>query len=192
MSRDTNSNEISLEALYKRIQPSAWSRNRQLAGLPTFQVFPWLLAYYGTSDYAASSLSNGKFTSLAPTRSIAESVFLTHLIQQIREQRIDLDATAEALRRTAGNVPPAKTTEAKAFMQPLMDILLAALREHAPAPAEGSAIRQLHTREAELQRQRKAPSPWSAAIPPTATSSPHAPPSPNQLLPQPRGPRSPH
>ena len=49
----------------------------------------------------------------------------------------------------------AKTTEAKAFMQPLMDLLLAVLREHAPTPAEGSAIRQLHTREAELQRARE-------------------------------------
>ena len=40
--------------------------------------------------------------SLVPTRSIAESVFLTHLVQQIREQRIDLDATADALHRSEG------------------------------------------------------------------------------------------
>ena len=127
--------------------------NRWTPHIP--QVFPWLLACHGTSDYTARSLSNGKFTTLVPTRSIVESVSLTHLIQQIREQHIDLDATAEALHRTAGNVPPAKTTEAKAFMQPLMDLLLAVLREHAPAPAEGSAIRQLHTREAELQRAKE-------------------------------------
>ena len=33
-------------------------------------------------------------------------------------------------------------------MQPLMDVIPSAT---APAPAEGSAIRQLHAREAELQ-----------------------------------------
>ncbi|CAK9063863.1 unnamed protein product [Durusdinium trenchii] len=120
------------QKLYKCIQPSAWSRNRQLAGPPTFQVFPWLLAYYGASDYPLPI--KRKYTSLVTTRSIAKSVCLTHLIQQIREQRIDLDATAEALHRTAGNTPPSKTTEARALMQPLMDIILTAIRDHAPAP----------------------------------------------------------
>ena len=136
------------QQFYKRVQPTAWSRNRQLAGLPTFQLFPWLLAFHGPSDYTARSLSNNKYTSLVPTRSIAESVFLTHLIQQIREQNTDLDATADALHRSEGRTPPSKTTDARAFMQPLMDVTLATTRHHAPAPAD----RQLHSKEAELQR----------------------------------------
>ena len=135
--------------------PTAWSRNRNLAGLPTFQVFPWLLAFHGTSDYTARALSNGKYTSLVPTRSIAESVFLTHLIQQVREQHLDLDATADALHRAAGKAPPSKTSDARAFTQPLIDVILATIHQHAPAPAEVSAIRQLHTKEAELQRARE-------------------------------------
>ena len=183
-----DANDTGGQKLYKCIRPPARSRNRQIAGLPTFQVFPWLLAYHGTSDYTARSLSNGKFTSLVPTRSIAESIFLTHLIQHIREQHIDLDATAEALHRTAGNVPPAKTTEAKAFAQPLMDILLTALREHAPAPAEGSAIRQLHTREAELSVPKRSFKPMVCSFPrahlsqPGALPASHLPPAPRHQL----------
>ena len=39
-------------------------------------------------------------------------------------------------------------------MQPLMDGILEAIRRHAPAPAEGSAICQVRTKDEELQRAR--------------------------------------
>ena len=44
-----------------------------------------------------------------------------------------------------------------------MDVILATIRHHAPAPAEDSAIRQLHSKEAELQRAKeKIAGPWPA------------------------------
>ena len=61
--------------LHRTIQPTQWSRRIGIAGLPTFDVFPWLLAYHGTADYTARTLSHGKYCGLIPTRSIAESVF---------------------------------------------------------------------------------------------------------------------
>ena len=58
-----------------------------------FQHSNWLLAYHGTADFTARTLSHGKYCGLIPTRSIAESVFTTHLLQEIRENRLDLDWT---------------------------------------------------------------------------------------------------
>ena len=46
-------------------------------------------------DYCLRALSNGRYTSVVPTRSIAEGVFLSGVIQGLRDSRIDLDATAE-------------------------------------------------------------------------------------------------
>lgn len=134
-----------------------------------------MLAYYGASDYPLPI--KRKYTSLVTTRSIVKSVCLTHLIQQIREQRIDLDATAEALHRTAGNTPPSKTTEARALMQPLMDIILTAIRDHAPAPKRW------------IQRAKEKPQAHAAFT--SASPSPaYRSPSPHQKLPQSHGPAS--
>ena len=44
------------------------------------------------------------------TRSVAESVFVTHLLQEIREKRLDLDGIAETLHTTQGTDIPSKTT----------------------------------------------------------------------------------
>ena len=65
-----------------------------------------ILAYHGTADFTARTLSHGKFCGLIPTRSVAESVFTTHLLQEIRDKRLDLDAIAEALHTKAGNTVP--------------------------------------------------------------------------------------
>ena len=60
-------------------------------------------------------------------------MFLTHLIQQLREQRVDLDGAADALHRAAGRAPPPKATGAKAVMQRLVDIITQEIRKHSPA-----------------------------------------------------------
>ena len=125
-----------------------------------------------------------------PTRSIAESVFLTHLIQQIREQHIDLDATAEALHRTAGHVPPSKTTEAKAFMQPLMDILLPPYVITLQLPQQAAPSVNFIPERRNSNEPKRSYKHMATALPPTSTSPMHRPPSSNQELPQPRGPRS--
>ena len=100
-----DSNTIRGHQLHRHMQPTQWSRRVGIAGLPTFEVFPWLLAYHGTADFTARTLSHGKFCGLIPTRSVAESVFTTHLLQEIRDKRLDLDAIAEAMHTKAPAKP---------------------------------------------------------------------------------------
>ena len=138
--------------LHRHIQPTQWSRRVGIAGLPTFEVFPWLLAYHGTADFTARTLSHGKFCGLIPTRSVAESVFTTHLLQEIREKRLDLDAIAEAMHTKAGTSVPNKTTQARAFHSPLISLLTDQLHAHSPAVAEGSGIRALKATSDDLAR----------------------------------------
>ena len=150
-----DSNTLHGHQLHRTIQPTQWSRKAGVAGLPTFEVFPWQLAYHGTSEFTARTLSNGKFTGFIATRSIAESVFVTLFLQQLREHRLDLDGIAEALHTQQSTDVPNKTTHARAFHAPLIKLLIDQLQTHSPAPAEGSALRALKTTNDELARARQ-------------------------------------
>ena len=66
-----DSNALHGHQLHRTIQPTQWSRRAGIAGLPTFDVFPWLLAYHGTADYSARKLSHGKYCGFIPTRSVS-------------------------------------------------------------------------------------------------------------------------
>ena len=136
--------------LYRTIQPTQWSRKAGVAGLPTFDIFPWQLAYHGTAEFTARTLSNGKYTGFIATRSIAESVFVTHLLQELREKRLNLDGIAETLHTKQGTDIPSKTTQARAFHAPLINLLIQQLQSHSPAPAEGTALRALKNTTDEL------------------------------------------
>ena len=146
--------------------------------------------------------SHGKFCGLIPTRSVAESVFTTHLLQEIRDKRLDLDAIAEAMHTKAGTTIPNKTTQARAFHSPLITLLTDQLQAHAPAVAEGSALRALKATSDDLARAREKlqahgleltpkkdtgrPSAPSAPVaPPTSTTS--TPRRASAVLPHPQG-----
>ena len=58
--------------------------------------------------------------------------FIAHLLQEIRDKRIDVDATTEALHHSKGTDIPNKTTQARAYMAPLIDLLITNLTGHAP------------------------------------------------------------
>ena len=98
------------------------------------------------------TLSHGKYCGLIPTRSIAESVFTTHLLQEIRDKRLDLDAIAEAIHASQGTAVPNKTTH---FHAPLISLITQQLQTHAPAAAEGSALRALKATSDDLARARE-------------------------------------
>ena len=133
-----DANTLHGHQLYRTIQPTQWAG---VAGLPTFDIFPWQLAYHGTAEYTARTLSHAKYTGFIAARSVAESVFVTHLLQEIREKRLDLDGIAETLHTTQGTDIPSKTTQARAFHAPLINLLTQQLQSHSPAPAEGTALR---------------------------------------------------
>ena len=79
----------------------------------------------------------------------------THLLQEIRDKRLDLDAIAEAMRTKAGTTIPSKTTQARAFHSPLITLLTDQMQAHSPAVAEGSAIRALKATSDDLARARE-------------------------------------
>ena len=176
-----DSNALHGHQLHRHIQPTQWSRRVGIAGLPTFEVFPWLLAYHGTADFTARTLSHGKFCRLIPTRSVAESVFTTHLLQEIRDKRLDLDAIAEAMHTKAGTTIPNKTTQARAFHSPLITLLTDQLQAHSPAVAEGSAIRALKATSDDLARAREKLQ-KDTGRPSAAPPAPHQPPALPDLL----------
>ena len=177
-----DSNSLHGHQLHRTTQPSQWSRRAGISGLPTFDVFPWLLAYHGTADYTARTLSHGKYCGLIPTRGIAEPVFTTHLLQEIRENRLDLDAIAEALHTSQAREILNKTTQARAFHAPLISLLIQQLQAHAPAAAEGSALRALKAASDDLARAKEKLqahgmelTPHKEAGRPSAPSAPAAP-----------------
>ena len=95
------------------------------------------------------------------TRSIAEAVFTSQLLPEIRAHNLDIDNIAEYLRQQAHQPIPNKTTDAKQFMQPLISRLIDFLRGLTPPAGEGTALRKLqqqtdrlHQQESELQRAR--------------------------------------
>ena len=162
-----------------------------MAGLPTFDIFPWQLAYHGTSEFTARTLSNGKYTGFIATRSIAESVFVTHLLQELREKRLDLDGIAETLHTNQGTDVPSKTTQARAFHAPLIKLLIQQLQTHSPAPAEGTALRALKNTTDELARARQKLHDLGDPLTPVkSTSHPSAPAAPSHA-PTPPAPKPP-
>ena len=82
--------------MYRTIQATAWSRRKGLQGQDPFNVPFAALTRYGVEDYSVRLLSQGKFTGVVATRSVAESVFLSQMEKALREHNIDLDSAADA------------------------------------------------------------------------------------------------
>ena len=71
------------------------------------------LTRYGVEDHAVRLLSQGKFTGVVATRTVAESVFLSQLVKSLRDQNVDLDMAAEACHK--GPIP-SKTSDANSIL----------------------------------------------------------------------------
>ena len=95
-----------------------------------------MLAYHSPHPKATADTVSG----LIPTRTIAESVFVTHLLQEVRNKKLALDGTTEAPHRAKDADIPNKTTQALAYMAPWVDRLTNHLAAHAPAAAEESRV----------------------------------------------------
>jgi hypothetical protein len=106
--------------LKRHIESTAWSRKHGLAGKPLEQVVLADLAYRGWQEQSLRYLSNGRFTNILFTKSVSESVFVTSLLQGLRESAIDLDKLAENLHKQDGHRVPSKHEEAQQFMAPLV------------------------------------------------------------------------
>ena len=186
-----DTNTVHGQTLFRTIQPTQWSRKYNLAGQPVLDIFPWQLSRFGLQDHSLRTFSQGRSTGIVTTRSIAEAVFTSQLLPEIRAHNLDIDNIAEFLHQQANQSIPNKTTDAKQFMQPLISRKIDFLRGLTPPAGEGTALRKLqlqtdrlHQQESELQRARDKLKTHGIALTPTkpgthpATSSasqPHLP-----------------
>ena len=145
-----DSNSLHGHQLHRTIQPTQWSRRVGIDGLPTFDVFPWLLAYRYGRLYGQDSQPREV---LWPHPNTQHSRVRLHHPPITRNS--GLDAIAEALHTSQGTEVPNKTTQARAFHAPLISLLAQQLQAHTPAAAEGSALRALKATSDDLARARE-------------------------------------
>ena len=187
-----DTNTVHGHTLFRTIQPTQWSRKYNLAGQQVLDIFPWQLSRFGLQDHSLRILSQGRYTGIVTTRSIAEAVFTSQLLPEMRAHNLDIDNIAEYLHQQADQSIPNKTTEAKQFMQPLISRIIDFLRGLTPPAGEGTALRKLQLQtdrlqqqESELQRARDKLKNHGIALTPTkpgphpapssATHPPHLP-----------------
>ena len=179
-----------METLFRTIQPTQWSRKYNLAGQPVLDIFPWQLSRFGLQDHSLRTLSQGRYTGIVTTRSIAEAVFTSQLLPEMRAHNLDIDSIAEYLHQQADQSIPNKTTEAKQFTQPLISRIIDFLRGLTPPAGEGTALRKLQLQtdrlqqqESELQRARDKLKTHGIALTPTKPGTHPAPSSASQPQP---------
>ena len=187
-----DTNTVHGHTLFRTIQPTQWSRKYNLAGQQVLDIFPWQLSRFGLQDHSLRILSQGRYTGIVTTRSIAEAVFTSQLLPEMRAHNLDIDNIAEYLHQQADQSIPNKTTEAKQFMQPLISRIIDFLRGLTPPAGKGTALRKLQQQtdrlqqqESELQRARDKlknhgialtpTKPGSQPAPSSATHTPHLP-----------------
>lgn len=110
------------------------------------------LTRYGVEDHAVRLLSQGKFTGVVATRTVAESVFLSQLVKSLRDQNVDLDMAAEACHK--GPIP-SKTSDAIRFFQPLIQNIMEEIKNKIPIEASLEQIHKLVDTEAQLAKAQQ-------------------------------------
>ena len=135
--------------VFKHIQPSAWSRRRGIQGQDPLTLPASSLIRYGCEDHAFRLLSQGKFIGLVPTRTVAESVFLSQLVKALRDQNIDLDSAAEG---THKGPMPNKQTEPIKYMTPLVQCIIKEIKSKEPVQTHLAQVQKLASTEAQLAK----------------------------------------
>ena len=139
--------------LYRSIQPTAWSRKRNLAGQDPLSVPLSHLTRHGPDEAALRALSEGRFVGIICAKSVAESVFGSQILKTLRDQGIDIDATAESLHRQLAPQQgiPNRTDKPIEFMAPLVQFIADKLKAQCPVKQDTAAMRKLQETEAKLQ-----------------------------------------
>eukprot|EP00435_Cladocopium_sp_Y103_P031608 s1590_g8.t1 len=139
--------------LYRHIQPSAWSRKRGIHGQDPLHLPVYHLLRYGVEEFSLRTLSAGRFVGLVPTRSVAESVFVSQLLRTSREANLDIDSIAEHLHRIkAPTAPvPSKQEAPVDFISPVVVSAVDLLKQIQPVRQDGLALRRVQSLEAQLK-----------------------------------------
>ena len=140
---------------------SHWSRKRALAGRDVFDVRAHELMYHGSSKWPLRILSHERLISTVPTRSVAESVFVAHLLALVRKHHLDLDGAAENAwaQQNPHTALPSKTSDIGALRYPILAQLLQVLQKCALVETNSKASQEmiaLKTRLAKREEQLRA------------------------------------
>eukprot|EP00439_Symbiodinium_sp_Y106_P082772 s1048_g22.t1 len=113
--------------------------------------------FHGTEEWALRLLSLGRFVSVIPTRSVAESVIMSQILSVLRKKHYDIDGAAEALWRHVhpGKEPPSKTNEPTKLFQPMVDNMIQSVDSFAPIQQGAAASQNLIKLETELQKRKQ-------------------------------------
>ena len=97
-------------SLKKIVEATHWSRKKGFSARDVMDIRAHELMFHGTEEWALRLLSHGRFISVIPTRSVAESVIMSQILSVIRKKHYDIDGTAEAIWRHVhpGKEPPSK------------------------------------------------------------------------------------
>eukprot|EP00439_Symbiodinium_sp_Y106_P037842 s3203_g4.t1 len=102
------------------------------------------LMFHGTELWSLRLLSHGRFLSVVPARSVAESIIASRLLSATRKKHYDIDGAAEAVWRHVhpDKEPPSKTSDSTQLFQPMIDMmLLYSVDSEKPSSAAASAAK---------------------------------------------------
>ena len=138
---------------HKTVQPTAWSRRKNLCGLNPLTIPIGLLTRHGASEYGLRLHSEGRFMGIITARTIAESVFGAQLLKAMRDQGVDIDTLSEHLHRTADPEAPIpnKSEDPVNFMSPLIHAVVSKLKELSPTKQDIQALRELQAVQRKLK-----------------------------------------
>ena len=108
---------------------------------------------HGPDEAALRALSEGRFVGIICAKSVAESVFGSQILKTLRDQGIDIDATAESLHRQLAPQQgiPNRTDKPIEFMAPLVQFIADKLKAQCPVKQDTEAMRRFQETEAKLQ-----------------------------------------
>ena len=193
-----DSNPLHGHPLFRQIQPTAWSRARNVHGMDPLLLPASFLLRQGQEEFALRLLSAGRYMGLIPTRNIAESVLMSMLLKNMREKNLFIDDLAQALHEQTGQPVPSKKDQAIAYMQPLVDSITTHLQSIQPPQVKAQQLHQIHQLHAQLAKQTEKLR--THGIPPTPekphrrhskTSRASAPSAPSHSAPPPQPPTPP-
>ncbi len=128
------------------------SRRRGLQGQDPLTVPVSSLLRYGCEYHAIRLLSQGKFTGLVPTRTVAESVFLSQLAKSLRDNNIDLDLAAEGTHK--GPIPNKQADPIK-YITPLIQCVIEEIKSKEPVQSSLEQAQKLAITEAPLAKPQQ-------------------------------------
>ena len=152
-SQHYDSNPLHGNPLFRQIQPTAWSRARNVHGMDPLLLPAASLLRQGQEDYSLRLLSAGRYMGLIPTRNIAESVLMSMLLKNMREKNLFIDDMAQSLHELAGQSVPSKKDQAIQYTQPLVDSIVTHLQSIQPPQVKAQQLHQIHQLQAQLAKQ---------------------------------------